>query len=77
MQLALYTVFDSKAQKFGTPFFQQNDLIATRSFTRAVNDPQPISTHFLRFHALLRRSVRRSIRSTLGPSPAAARLHRS
>ncbi|WNK14647.1 MAG: nonstructural protein [Microvirus sp.] len=39
MKLAIYSVFDVKAQKFATPFFLQNDLIATRSFTRAVNDP--------------------------------------
>jgi len=39
VQLFIYSVFDTKAQKFGVPFFQQNDVIAVRSFTRAVNDP--------------------------------------
>ncbi|WNK14699.1 MAG: nonstructural protein [Microvirus sp.] len=39
MNLNIYSVYDTKAQKYGVPFFLQNDLIAARSFTRAVNDP--------------------------------------
>lgn len=40
MKLSIYSIFDTKAQKYSTPFFQQNDLIALRAFSRGVNDPQ-------------------------------------
>lgn len=40
--MAIYKVFsilDTKAGVFSTPFFQVNDAVAVRSFKDAVNDP--------------------------------------
>lgn len=39
MLLRAYSVFDSKAKAFIPPFFLQNDAMAVREFTNAVNDP--------------------------------------
>lgn len=34
-----YSIYDSKAKVFSTPFFAVNDLVALRSFMAAANDP--------------------------------------
>jgi len=36
----MFSVFDSKAAVFGTPFFMQREAMAIRAFTDLVNDPQ-------------------------------------
>lgn len=38
MSKKMYSVFDKKAQVYGTPFFTQNEALALRSFQRAAND---------------------------------------
>jgi len=38
MQLVQYTIWDSKADAYITPFFSVNDKVATRSFASACND---------------------------------------
>lgn len=38
MILAMFTVFDSKAQAYLPPFFVTNAAVAKRSFTQAAND---------------------------------------
>lgn len=38
MKLRVYSVFDSKAAYYGTPFFSSTDGMAVRSFGDAVND---------------------------------------
>lgn len=38
MKLNVYSVFDSKAAVYGTPFFQVNDMVAMRSFSQLAND---------------------------------------
>lgn len=46
MKTKVYSVFDSKAAVYGTPFFMPNDAMAVRAFTDLVNGPENmISTH--------------------------------
>lgn len=40
MQLSMYSLFDTKAQTFGIPFFLLNDAVAQRSFYQLYSDPQ-------------------------------------
>lgn len=40
MKLNIYSVFDSKAAHYGSPFFVANDGLALRSFGDLVNDPR-------------------------------------
>lgn len=40
MKTKVYSLFDVKAAVYGTPFFMQNDSMATRSFADLVNDKQ-------------------------------------
>ncbi|AXH74677.1 MAG: nonstructural protein [Microviridae sp.] len=40
MQKSIFSVFDSKASVFATPFTSTNTATATRDFSRACNDPQ-------------------------------------
>lgn len=35
----MYSVYDTKSQHFSPPFFQVNEIMATRAFARAANDP--------------------------------------
>lgn len=35
----VFSVYDSKAKLFSTPFYSHNDQTAERDFARAVNDP--------------------------------------
>jgi hypothetical protein len=35
----MYSVFDKKAQIYGTPFVTANENLALRSFSRVANDP--------------------------------------
>lgn len=37
MKLAAFSVFDSKAKAFGTPFFASNDQVALRMFSASIN----------------------------------------
>lgn len=39
MKNKIYSIFDEKAEIFSTPFFQQNDAMAIRSFQDLANDP--------------------------------------
>lgn len=39
MKKEIYSVYDRKAQLYGTPFYASQEGIAIRSFSRAVNDP--------------------------------------
>lgn len=39
MKLEIYTIYDSKAEQYGRPFYQQNHAEAIRSVTDLVNDP--------------------------------------
>ena len=39
MKLEVYSVFDEKAECFGTPFFTNNDSLARRMFNDLANDP--------------------------------------
>ena len=39
MKQIIFTIYDTKAESFNTPFFQNTIGQATRSFTDAVNDP--------------------------------------
>lgn len=46
MKTKVYSVFDSKAAVYGTPFFMPNDAMAVRAFTDLVNGPENmISVH--------------------------------
>lgn len=36
--MRIYSIYDSKAQYFGTPVFQRNAAEAIRSFSKVVND---------------------------------------
>lgn len=38
MKISIYSVFDSKAESFISPFFSQNRATALRSFEAAAND---------------------------------------
>lgn len=38
--IKIFTVYDSKAEAFLTPFFSQTTATAIRSFEQAANDPQ-------------------------------------
>lgn len=38
MKTCIYSVFDSKAAVYGTPFFMPNDGMAIRAFSDLVND---------------------------------------
>lgn len=40
MVIWLYSIFDSKAKAFATPFFCSNDDVSVRMFARSVKDPQ-------------------------------------
>lgn len=40
MKLQCYSLFDTKAAAFGTPFFMFNDQVALRAFGDLTNDPQ-------------------------------------
>lgn len=40
MKTKMYSLFDSKAAVYGTPFFMPNDATALRAFTELVNDRQ-------------------------------------
>lgn len=40
MIVQVYSVYDTKAQAFGQPFFMQADGIAVRAFTEACNNPE-------------------------------------
>lgn len=52
--LEIFTVHDAKAEAFITPFFLPTDLMAIRTFTDCVNDPQHMfgkhSHDFTLFH---------------------------
>lgn len=39
MKMKIYSVYDSKAKAFITPFFMVNDDMAIRIFTECANDP--------------------------------------
>lgn len=41
MKLKVFSVFDSKAAFFGTPFFEQREASAIRGFQDAVNSNDP------------------------------------
>lgn len=46
MKLKVFALFDSKAAYYGTPFFLQNKMVAMRSFSDLVKDPQSmVSKH--------------------------------
>lgn len=46
MKTNVYSVFDSKAAVYGTPFFMPNDNMAIRAFSDLVNGPENmISKH--------------------------------
>ena len=40
MELKAYSVYDEKAENFGTPFFMKNEEMANRAYGDLVNDPQ-------------------------------------
>lgn len=42
MKNQIYSIYDEKAEMFNTPFFQQNDAIAIRSFNDLAADPQSL-----------------------------------
>lgn len=49
--LKVYSIFDDKAQCFNTPYFAQNDLVASRSFSDLCNDSRSlVSQHLGDFH---------------------------
>lgn len=49
--LKVYSILDDKAQCFNTPYFAQNDLVASRSFSDLCNDSRSIvSQHLGDFH---------------------------
>jgi len=39
MQINIYSVYDEKAENFGTPFFMKNQQMAERAYGDLVNDP--------------------------------------
>ena len=43
MRLYAYTLYDSKAQVYGRPFFAQNIATAIRSLEKGVNDHQSLN----------------------------------
>lgn len=45
MKLNVYAVHDSKAEAYMNPFFLQNDNMAIRGFSDAVNGDTPINKH--------------------------------
>ena len=40
--LKVYSILDDKAQCFSTPYFAQNDLVASRSFSDLCNDSRSL-----------------------------------
>lgn len=38
--MRIYTIFDSKAKTYGSPFFSPNDITASRHLAVACNDPK-------------------------------------
>lgn len=42
----IYSVYDSKAQIFGLPFFLPNDDVASREFVRLSNDSNSLVAQF-------------------------------
>lgn len=49
--LKVYSILDDKAQCFNTPYFAQNDLVASRSFSDLCNDSRSlVSQHLGDFH---------------------------
>jgi len=38
MKMEIYSVFDEAAKAFGTPFFMQNEMMASRAFSDLAND---------------------------------------
>lgn len=49
----IFSVYDSKAKLFSTPFYSHNDKTAQRDFARAVNDPQSELSKFSEDYSLM------------------------
>lgn len=49
--LKIYSILDDKAQCFNTPYFAQNDMVASRSFSDLCNDGRSVvAQHLGDFH---------------------------
>ena len=46
MRQSIYSVYDSKIDAYGTPFFSPNHSVALRSFLQAKLDPNTSIHHF-------------------------------
>lgn len=49
----VFSVFDSKAKLFSTPFYSHNDKTAQRDFARAVNDSNSDLSKFSEDYSLM------------------------
>lgn len=49
----VFSVFDSKAKLFSTPFYSHNEGTARRDFARAVNDPSSDLSKFSEDYSLM------------------------
>lgn len=50
----VYTIYDSKAEAYLTPFFEKTDGLAIRLFQRAANDPEHNFNRYAEDYTLFR-----------------------
>jgi hypothetical protein len=46
MKIGMYSVYDKESDKYDTPFFSYNDVMAKRRFMMDVNDPSSVFSQF-------------------------------
>jgi len=54
--LIMYAIFDNRAQRYDTPFFAFNDIMAERRFLMTVREKTSIFSHFTKDFDLVKLS---------------------
>ena len=70
MRLSMYSVFDSVANVYGTPFFSQSDAVAKRSFRMLCEDPQSTVSRSLTDYSLYAIGMFDDENAQISPNPA-------